>query len=158
MRTLIIYDSLHGNTKEIAEAIYNGIAQPDTKILPVEKAITDDLKDIKLLIVGSPTHGGTAKPTLLDFLKRIQKDSLVGIKIATFDTRFLEEKQKVALRLLMKTIGYAAPKIAKILESKGGELIVKPEGFFVKKAEGPLLNGEIQRAKEWGKSVYNNIS
>ena len=158
MRTLIIYDSLHGNTKEIAEAIYNGIAQPDTKILPVEKAITDDLKDIKLLIVGSPTHGGTAKPTLLDFLKRIQKDSLVGIKIATFDTRFLEEKQKVALRLLMKTIGYAAPKIAKILESKGGELIVKPEGFFVKKAEGPLLNGEIQRAKERGKSVYNNIS
>jgi len=158
MRTLIIYDSLHGNTKEIAEAIYNGIAQPDTKILPVEKAITDDLKDIKLLIVGSPTHGGTAKPTLLDFLKRIQKDSLVGIKIATFDTRFLEEKQKVALRLLMKTIGYAAPKIAKILESKGGELIVKPEGFFVKKAEGPLLNGEIQRAKEWGKGVYNNIS
>ncbi len=158
MKTLIIYDSLHGNTKEIAEAIYNGIAQPDTKILPVEKAITDDLKDIKLLIVGSPTHGGTAKPTLLDFLKRIQKDSLVGIKIATFDTRFLEEKQKVALRLLMKTIGYAAPKIAKILESKGGELIVKPEGFFVKKAEGPLLNGEIQRAKEWGKSVYNNIS
>ena len=158
MKTLIIYDSLHGNTKEIAEAIYNGIAQPDTKILPVEKAITDDLKDIKLLIVGSPTHGGTAKPTLLDFLKRIQKDSLVDIKIATFDTRFLEEKQKVALRLLMKTIGYAAPKIAKILESKGGELIVKPEGFFVKKAEGPLLNGEIQRAKEWGKSVYNNIS
>ena len=158
MKTLIIYDSLHGNTKEIAEAIYNGIAQPDTKILPVEKAITDDLKDIKLLIVGSPTHGGTAKPTLLDFLKRIQKDSLVGIKIATFDTRFIEEKQKLALRLLMKTIGYAAPKIAKILESKGGELIVKPEGFFVKKAEGPLLNGEIQRAKEWGKSVYNNIS
>ena len=158
MKTLIIYDSLHGTTKEIAEAIYNGIAQPDTKILPVEKAITDDLKDIKLLIVGSPTHGGTAKPTLLDFLKRIQKDSLVGIKIATFDTRFLEKKQKVALRLLMKAIGYAAPKIAKILESKGGELIVKPEGFFVKKAEGPLLNGEIQRAKEWGKGVYNNIS
>ena len=158
MKTLIIYDSLYGNTKEIAEAIFNGIGQPDTKILPIEKTITDDLIDIKLLIVGSPTQGGTARPAILDFLKRISNTSLTGIKVATFDTRFLEVNQKMALRLLMKTIGYAAPKIAKILESKGGELIVKPEGFIVKKKEGPLLNGELQRAQEWGKSVYNKIS
>lgn len=158
MKTLIIYDSLYGNTQEIAKAIFTGIGQPDTKILPVEKAIIDDLIDIKLLIVGSPTQGGTARPALLDFLKRIPKDSLNEIMIATFDTRFLDKKQKLPLKLLMKTIGYAASKIAHILEAKGGELIVKPEGFFVKKKEGPIIDGEIQRAQEWGKNVYTKIS
>ncbi len=153
MKTLIIYDSLHGNTQDIAKAIYEGLNTPEKKILAVEKATTDDLKDIQLLIVGSPTHGGTAKPLLLEFLKRIPNESLNGVKVATFDTRFLESKQKTALKLLMKVIGYAAPKIASKLESKGGVLVDKPQGFFVKTEKGPLLPDELVRAKQWGESI-----
>ena len=152
MKTLIIYDSLHGNTQDIAKAIYQGIQDIDKKILPVEKASTQDLKDIQLLIVGSPTHGGRAKPLLLEFLKRIPNDSLNGIKVATFDTRFLESKQKTALKLLMKVIGYAAPKMAGILEKKGGTVVDKPQGFFVKGEKGPLLLGEEEKAFKWAEN------
>jgi len=158
MQTLIIYDSLHGNTQDIAKAIYEGLNIPEKRILAVEKATTQDLKNIQLLIVGSPTHGGTAKHLLLEFLKRIPNESLNGVKIATFDTRFLESKQKTALKLLMKVIGYAAPKIAKKLESKGGVLVDKPQGFFVKAEKGPLLPDELVRAKKWSIEILSKIS
>lgn len=158
MKILIIYDSLHGNTQDIAKAIYEGLQTLEKRILPVEKATTQDLKDIQLLIVGSPTHGGTAKPLLLEFLKRIPNESLNGVKIATFDTRFLESKQKTALKILMKVIGYAAPKIAKKLESKGGVLVDKPQGYFVKEEKGPLLPDELVRAKKWSTEILSKIS
>lgn len=153
MKTLLIYDSLYGNTKEIAEKIYEGLSEVDKAILPVERATTQDLDGVQLLIIGSPTHGGTSKPTMLEFLKRIPKDSLKEVKIAAFDTRADITRVKGALKILMKVIGYAAPKILKSLEDKGGEPILKPEGFLVKDKEGPLLNGEIERALQWGKSI-----
>ncbi|MDY0097481.1 MAG: flavodoxin family protein, partial [Candidatus Dojkabacteria bacterium] len=109
MKTLIIYDSLYGNTKEIAEVIYKGITYSNKKILPVERTTTSDLEGIELLIVGSPTHGGQPKPTTGDFLKRIPNESLKGVKVSAFDTRMPIEKQSWALRMLMRVIGFAAP-------------------------------------------------
>lgn len=159
MRTLILYDSLHGNTKKIAESISNGFPSKDTvEVVSTEIVTFEKLKNIDLLIVGSPTHGGTAKPTLLTFLKDIPNQYLKDIKIAAFDTRFLESKLGFALKLLVRTIGYAAPKISKILISKGGVQIVEPEGFIVNDTEGPIAEGEEKRAQEWGKKIYSLLS
>jgi hypothetical protein len=36
---------------------------------------------------------------------------------------------------------------------KGGELVFPPEGFLVKKSEGPLKDGELERAAEWAKGL-----
>lgn len=159
MKTLVLYDSLHGNTKKIAEAIYEGIKNKgNSKCISVEDITLEDLKDLDLLIVGSPTHGGTAKPTLLEFLKKIPTDYLKDINVGTFDTRFLEKDLKWALRLLVKTIGYAAPKISKILEDKGAKSVIESEGFIVKETEGPIADGEIERARDWGNKIYSKIS
>ena len=48
-----------------------------------------------------------------------------------------------------KTGGYAAPSIAKRLEKAGGRLAVPPEGFAVVGTEGPMKQGELERAAEW---------
>lgn len=159
MNTLIIYDTLYGNTEKIAEAISKGF--PSTykiKVLPVEKTTLDDLKDIELLIVGSPTHGGNTKPSLQSFLKLIPSNSLKEVKVCTFDTRFLESRLNLPLRLLVKTIGYAANKIAKVLVKNGGILIWQPEGFYVKDQNGPLLDGELERATYWAKDIHKKMS
>ena len=154
MNTLILYDTQHNNTKEIAVSIAQGFPSSfNVKISSVNDIKLEELKDIKLLIVGSPTHGGTAKQSLLLFLKTIPDNYLEGKYVGTFDTRFDEKKLKLALKLLIKTIGYAASKIAKILEAKGGTLIRPPEGFFVKDTNGPLTDGEKERAKYWGKEI-----
>jgi len=150
MNSLIIYDSQYGNTKEIANAIYKSVISSNkVKILRVDEVNLTDLEKIKLLIVGSPTQGGRPTQNLQMFLDEIPENSLKDVNIATFDTRFLEESQNFALKLLMKTIGYAAPKIADILKNKGGKLICSPQGFIVLKKKGPLAKGELEKAEAW---------
>ena len=39
------------------------------------------------------------------------------------------------------------------LEKKGGELVIPPEGFYVGDTEGPLLEGELERAADWAKQI-----
>ncbi len=152
MKSLVLYDSQFGNTEKIAQVIANNI--PEAKLLRVSDAKPQDLDGIGMLLVGSPTQGGRATSVLTEFLERLSQMKLVKVRVAVFDTRLAEKEQNFALRLLIKTIGYAAPKIADVLKSKGGELIVPPEGFFVKGKEGPLADGEIDRAGKWSKKLH----
>jgi flavodoxin I len=154
MTTLIIYDSQFGNTEKIAKAIENGITG-DVKLRRAGAVTMTDRQSFDLLIVGSPTQGGRPTPAILQLLNAIPASRLSGVKVAAFDTRFAEKEVNLALRLLMKTIGYAAPKIAKILESKGGQLITPAEGFVVTGKEGPLKDGEFERATSWGNRIEN---
>lgn len=147
---IILYDSQYGNTHKIAKAIAESIS---AKLINVSDAKNDDLKDIGLLVIGSPTQGGRATPTLQEFLNGIPKEILKNTKVAVFDTRFLESNLNFALKMLVKTIGYAAPKMAAVLESKGGKLILPPEGFIVKSTKGPLAEGELERSRKWLTSI-----
>ena len=53
----------------------------------------------------------------------------------------------------MSVIRYAAPRLAKELEKKGGKLVAEPEGFIVENKEGPLKQGEIERATKWASQL-----
>ena len=149
MSTLTIYDSQFGNTGKVAEAIAAAI--PKSKLARVGDTIIT-LSSYDLLIIGSPVQGGRSTATLQNWITSLP--NLKGSRAAVFDTRFQEDKQNIALKLLMKTIGYAAPKIAKSLESKGATLIAPPEGFIVTSKEGPLKTGELERATSWAKSLF----
>jgi hypothetical protein len=48
---------------------------------------------------------------------------------------------------------YAARRIADGLKKKGGELVVPPEGFYVEGTEGPLTEGELERAAYWAEQI-----
>lgn len=149
MKTLIIYDSLYGNTRQIANAMFQALPSSETKIKSASEVELKDLESVGLLLIGSPTHGGRPKASLLAFLESIPNGSLKGVTAAAFDTRFLIQDQGFALRLLMKTIGYAASRIADVLKVKGAEIIVLPEGFIVEGKKGPLKAGETARAGLW---------
>jgi hypothetical protein len=45
--------------------------------------------------------------------------------------------------------GDAAEKILRSLEGAGAEIVAEPGLFYVKGKEGPLLDGEIEKAKAW---------
>jgi flavodoxin len=146
MNKLVIYDSQFGNTEKIAQAIGRSIS---AKVIQVASLNASDLKNIDQLVIGSPTQGGRATPAVQKFINDISPKTLVNTKVAVFDTRFREKDLNFALRLLVKTIGYAASKMANILKSKGAKLFVPPEGFIVKNKEGPLASGELERAGKW---------
>jgi flavodoxin len=153
MKTLIIYDSMFGNTKQIAEAIAGTFVASDTRIINVSDAKPEDLNGIEMLIVGAPTYGGRPKPSTQAFLDSIPAETLAGVGVAAFDTRFAAKDQNIALRLLMKVIDFAAPRIAKALVEKGGKLAVPAEGFFVLGKEGPVKEGELARAAAWARKM-----
>ncbi len=146
MKSLVIYDSLYGNTEKIAQVIAHSLS---TEAILFSKINAADLEKVDLLIVGSPTHGGRPTVELHKFLENLPENSLNNKKVAVFDTRLLEQDLNFALKLLVRIIGYAAPKMAKLLEAKGGTLLIPPEGFIVKGKEGPLAPDEIERAQKW---------
>jgi flavodoxin I len=125
MKTLVVYDSLYGNTRTIAQTI--------GETIPGE---------VELL------HVGEAKAAGLEAYEQIQARALEGVNVAGFDTRLTNR--------LITLFGTAAPKIAKALQKKGGTLAGPPGGFYVTGGEGPLKDGEIERANAWAQELVGS--
>ena len=161
MNVLVIYDSVYGNTEQIARAIGDGLsdtagASGSVEVVKVADVHPDRLRGADLLLVGAPTSGSRPSPAMHEFLNRIPTNALAGIKVAAFDTRTDMEKQTGVLRVFGKILdrfGYAAQRISASLEKQGGLVIKPPEGFFVKGTEGPLEDGEPERAVEWARQI-----
>ncbi len=155
MKTLLVYDSVYGNTEKIAQIIGNVLrAQNETQVLRIGDFKSTDWKNVNLLIVGSPTQQFRATPTIKKFLGSLRKGELNGIQVGAFDTRLgMEDLPSRILPPFVKIFGYAARPIADGLVKKGGKLVVPPEGFYVKGTEGPLLEGEVERAMDWAKQI-----
>ena len=77
-----------------------------------------------------------------EFLAGLSDSQLKGIKVAVFDTR---------VKNFMS--GDALKKISKELKRAGAEISAKSQAFFVKGKEGPLFEGEVDKAIEWTKSI-----
>lgn len=147
MRSLVIFDSNFGNTKKIAEVIAETLG---TNAVLVSDVKGDYLSGINLLVVGSPINAWRPTAKIRTFLSALKPAQLKKISVATFDTR-----------VKMFISGNAAKKIAKALTESGGELITPPLGFYVKDNEGPLLDGEIEKAKSWAahlKTINKNFA
>ena len=141
MKSLIIYDSFFGNTKLLAETIGKELGN-DTKVMHVSDFKQEDLRGVSLLIVGSPILGWRPSEKTTAFLMSFGKDQLKGIKVATFDTRV-----KIIIH------GDATKKMSEMLSNSGAEVIVEPSWFIVTGKEGPLADGELEKAKEWAKQI-----
>ena len=161
MRIMVIYDSLYGNTAKIAQAISNEFsdihgAEEDVQLHTISEIEPGLLVGLDLLIVGSPTHKFRPSPTTSAFLKSLSKNALKGTKVAAFDTRFTEEEIDSTgwfFSAMVGVFGFAAEPIANRLQKKGGELAIPAEGFYVDGFEGPLSEGELERAAEWARQI-----
>lgn len=137
MKALVIYDSAFGNTKKIAEVVAKTLG---AKAILVKEFKKSDLDGIDLLVVGSPINGWRPLPSITDFLNSL--GDLKNVKATSFDTR---------VKLFIH--GDAKDKIAKTLESAGSKIVVEPMAFYVKGQEGPLIDGEIEKASKWAKTI-----
>jgi flavodoxin I len=155
MKALIVYDSLYGNTEKIAKAI-GGAITGEVKVLRPGEVNPSELESIDLLIVGSPTQGGRATQAIQGFLSKIPANTLKNVSVTSFDTRISGKDRGFGVRILIGVIGYAAGKIASSLKGKGGTLAAPPEGFIVKDREGPLKEGELERAAGWAKGIVES--
>ncbi|HEX2498254.1 MAG TPA: flavodoxin domain-containing protein [Actinomycetes bacterium] len=163
MRALVVYESMFGNTRRIAEAIAAGLemsAQVDLVAVGSAPAVLAD--DLDLVVVGGPTHAhGMTRPGtrtsaaeqaadtvtpagtgLRDWLEAIRPRP--GLAAATFDTRFDKPGWLT---------GSAARGAAKRLQRSGCRLVASPESFYVLGTTGPVQDGELDRAYDWGRAL-----
>jgi flavodoxin len=141
MKTLIIYDSNFGNTQLVANAIAEVFGKT-ALCVSLNNFKTSDLEGIDVLIVGSPINAWAPTKKTTGFLDSLGTNKLNKIDAAAFDTR-----------MKIFCSGNAAKKIAKKLVASGANLVLPPEGFYVTDKEGPLANGEIERAKNWAGEI-----
>lgn len=166
---VVVYESVYGNTRAIAQAVAEGLG--GATVLPVHEAAAP-AADAELLVVGGPTHmhglatarsreiaaatahedvgaavDGTAtqEPGLRQWLDELPDGP--GAQAATFDTR-LDKSQSLT--------GMASHGIAKRLRHHGYE-VIGSESFLVEDAEGPLAAGELDRARTWGAQLAATI-
>jgi len=155
MKALVLYDSVFGNTEKVAQAIGAALGPPEeVSVLRVADARPEQLSGLDVLVVGSPTRGFRPMPSVSTFIKGLPAGALQGVRTAAFDTRIATEDAGSAVpRFFVRLFGWAAPRIAKRLAQQGGSQAVAPEGFYVLGSEGPLREGELDRAAEWAREI-----
>jgi flavodoxin len=168
MDVLVVYESIYGNTHAIADAIADGAlaAGAAATVQPVSEATAP--AGVDLLVVGGPTHmhGLTSSMSRKQAIQAAEEDDHpidpfaghehglrqwlkalddAGGRAAAFDTR---ADANAALT------GSAARGIARRLHHHGYEIAGR-ESFLVEDSEGPLAEGEIDRAREWGRQLVS---
>jgi hypothetical protein len=169
MKTVVVYESMFGNTRTIAEAIADGLGGAGEVVLgTVDDLSPDTMDDAGLLVAGGPTHAhGMARPNAHRTLAKDASSAKYGPVLAgeeslrvwlerlpagraaaaAFDTRFDKPRWLT---------GSAATKIAQRLRGKGYK-VVGTESFFVQGGGGPLADGERERAAAWGRALAASL-
>ena len=162
MSALVVYESMYGNTRHIAEAIAAEL--PDGRAVPVPEATPELVAAADTIIVGGPTHAfGMSRPSTrieADVRARraktahayeahfgadgvrewLARTDLSGKRFAAFDTR-------VAVPL-----PHAAPDIEQAAEHAGGVAVTSAASFLVTRHD-ELKHGELDRARAWARTL-----
>jgi menaquinone-dependent protoporphyrinogen IX oxidase len=151
MNALVVYWSKFGHTQQLAETIAAEIATSDSaRAMSLEQLTSADLSAADLIILGCPTHVGrlpeAVRPLLAAFPKRLLKRT----PAAAFDTSYQMH------RLLLPFT--ASRRLARALRKLGGRLVVQPENFIVGGREGPLMDGELARARQWVQHIKTQLT
>lgn len=158
MKVFIIYDSLFGNTEKIAKTIGETLSlSHDTIVVKADNNTITNMEDVNLLVIGSPTHGGWFTEPIKKFIASLPTETLQNFKVATFDTSFPTTNMGFITNHLAKIFGNAAPRISKKLNKKGAT-VIDSKIFYVLGKEGPLQEGEIERAQMWANQLHKMIT
>ncbi|KRA23699.1 hypothetical protein ASD65_04100 [Microbacterium sp. Root61] len=157
MSALVVYESLWGNTEKVARAIADALASHGTVAVFDSDAAPSSTDAYELLVVGAPTHAfSMSRPStradavksrsaphepvkgVREWLADLQRPA-VRIPALVFDTRVDQPRLP----------GSAAKAARHELHDLGFDTSAVQETFRVHGYEGPLLDGEIERAIAW---------
>lgn len=154
MKTLVIYDSKYGNTAKVAERVVEtATAYGSAHRKLADEVESGDFDGIDVLFIGTPTQGGRPTERLQEVIDTYAPTLPSTVHVAAFDTRLNPRTVGRWLKLLMRMIGFAAPKIAHSFQHGSTCIVERPEGFIVTGNEGPLAKGELDRVTLWVKRV-----
>lgn len=165
MRALVVYESLWGNTEQVARAVAAELAGLGSVDVMTSDAAPGTVDGYDLVVVGGPTHAFSMtrastradavksrfapfQPTrgIREWLHDLDRPT-TSIPAIAFDTRV--DKPRLP--------GSAAKSAKHELHSLGFDTSVQQETFRVHGYEGPLLDGEIDRAHAWTAEIVTAL-
>ncbi|MCP2248036.1 flavodoxin family protein [Lentzea aerocolonigenes] len=159
-RALVVYESMFGNTGLVAEAVAEGLRTGMTvDLVEVGSAPPVLGEEVELLVVGGPTHafsmskpgtradaarqGADARAAagagLREWVDQVGKGTARPVVVA-FDTKVKRPRLP----------GSAARAALTRLRRAGFRTVKPAENFYVGGTKGPLVDGELDRARNWG--------
>ena len=170
-RALVVFESLFGDAEAIAHAVAEGLSPTiPTDVVAAADAPAEVPGDVRLLVVGGPNHAlsmprpSTREGAVKQYGAEIADTSrglhewLDAVRVggsgavaAAFDTRSDHPK------LLVK-MDHASRTEEKLLRRHGLRLVAPAEHFLVADAQGPLVDGEQDRAREWGATLAARLA
>lgn len=166
-RALVVYESMFGDARVIAQAVGEGLSSSvHVDVVAAAEAPPEIGPELGLLVVGGPNHAfGMPRPStrqsaveqhgahvpdpstgLREWLQSVRVLVPGDLRVAAFDTR------GAGHRLLTK-LDHAAQTEEKLLSRLGVQVAAPAEHFFVVDITGPLVEGEQDRARRWGRSL-----
>jgi hypothetical protein len=163
---LVVYESVFGDARTIAHAIADGLATSvPADVVPAAEAPAEIGPDVALLVVGGPNHAfGMPRPStrksaveqygadisdtgtgLHEWLEAVRVLS-GGLAAAAFDTRGSGHP-------MLTKMDHAARTEEKLLGKLGAHIVAPAEHFSVADTKGPLVEGEEDRARHWGRTL-----
>jgi hypothetical protein len=179
VKAMVVYESLMGDTRQIAEAIAHGLRealpQAAVRCNPAGETQVADA-ELDLIVVGAPTHflGLPSARSRWWWIQQIRSSAGHAALDAALEhgadgpgmrewlgTLPKAPRGAVAAsfdtRLDRLVTGSAARTIARRLRRKGYRLLAPPAGFFVTEVAGPLVDGEAARARAWGRRLGHQL-
>lgn len=161
MKAIVVYESHWGNTAAVARAIAEGLGEGAVAMSTAE-ATAEVLADVELIVAGAPILGFSLPTKEMvkslsgpqyndpppDLSHPAMREWLCGLphasgRAAAFETR------------IWWSPGSSAKAILKSLETLGYHAIDEPAKFIVQDRYGPLKEGELERALQWGQELRN---
>lgn len=157
MKTLVVYDTLFGNTGLLARVIANRL--PDVTLVHVDSLTPEHIANAELIFLGSPSRGYNATKKLRQAVEALPKNALKQKSAAVFETRLKVAKHMPKIvRYLLQNTGWGDAKLDTVVLRKGAKLISPIGLFYVTTQEGPLKEGETDNAALWAKRIHAYVS
>ena len=143
MKVLIVFDTKHGNTQQVAELIADGINTVEgneTKVLNVNDFDPNEDTTYDLILIGSPNHVGSHVKSIKKLIKNLSSSTVKGNSFAAFDTHMGKYFEK-AVKKMEKQIIENFPNSTMALPG----LSIKVGGM-----KGPIVEEDLSKCKEYG--------
>jgi hypothetical protein len=164
MHAIVVYESVWGNTAAIAQAIAEGLG-PDVRAYPTDEVPSEDLAEVDLIVAGSPVFGFRL-PTeeVREQILRDEADAPTPPDLSHPSLRSWLDAMPIGhgrsaafeTRIWWSPRG-ATGTIEKRLSRLGYPPVVQAERFIVRDKYGPLREGELERARDWGRELRSAV-
>ena len=152
MKGIVVYDTSYGNTKKIAETIAETLKEAEivVDLFDIKNVKKLSGKEYDFLVLGSPTKFGTMSLAIRFFLGKVKSEEWMNKPFAAFDT---ENPENVERSRIENKEWSAAEKISEKLREKKMKQLMPVLKALVLNQKGPLVEGEINRTKEYAKDL-----